>query len=69
MRSSQVAAKVWAAVGAVFCQEVMAVNQTALHGNSACFEVHSVLLLVQLLNALMIKHRGEYVFQKKKCCN
>ena len=29
------------------------------------FEVHLVLLLVQLLNALMIKHQGEYVFQKK----
>lgn len=30
-----------------------------------CFEVHLVLLLVQLLNALMIKHQGEYVFQKQ----
>lgn len=29
------------------------------------FEVHLVLLLVQLLNALMIKHQAEYVFQKK----
>lgn len=29
------------------------------------FEVHLVLLLVQLLNALMIKHQGEYVFPKK----
>ena len=30
-----------------------------------CFEVHLVLLLAQLLNALMIKHQGKYVFQKK----
>lgn len=34
-----------------------------------CFEVHLVLLLVQLLNALMIKHQGEYVFQKKVAIN
>ena len=33
------------------------------------FEVHLVLLLVQLLNALMIKHQGEYVFQKKIAFN
>lgn len=33
------------------------------------FEVHLVLLLVQLLNALMIKHQGEYVFQKKITIN
>lgn len=36
-KSSQVSAKVWAVMGAVFCQEVMAVNQTALDGNSAAF--------------------------------
>lgn len=29
------------------------------------FEVHLVLLLAQLLNVLMIKHQGGYVFQKK----
>lgn len=33
------------------------------------FEVHLVLLLVQLLNALMIKHQGGYVFQKKIAIN
>lgn len=33
------------------------------------FEVHLVLLLAQLLNVLMIKHQGGYVFQKKNAIN
>lgn len=42
------------------CQDVIAVNQPEPCGDSSlCFEVHLPLLLVQLLNALMIRQHGE----------